>query len=507
MARHALVLSIVATACGGTHDTPTSPDVDGAVIPDTGHVATDDGPVHGTTASDLVIYKGIPYAKAERWMPPHRPEAWTDPFQAIDFGPACPQEGHADLPQAEDCLSLNVWAHADATTDRPVIVYIHGGGYIEGSSRDPSYDGADLARNTGAVVVTLNYRLGVFGYLAMTELAAPDGGIGNFGLRDQIAALEWVHRNIAAFGGDPAHVLVAGESAGGGSVCALVGSPLAQGLFSAASIQSGPCRGALSLTQPTGTFPATETFGKEVVAKQLGCTTDVANCLRGQTMAQILSIQYPAYYDVGIPVTSLFQVVDPVTLPERPFAALAHVSAPIIVGSNREDAGAFTYMDGNTPGSFDAYVHSIGFDAVKSQLDALYPTATMGELGAIVTFSTDLAFACNVALVAATHTAGPTYAYELDRGIPNGPLAPLASTHGYDFINLFGTFSAWSITPGPDDIAVSHQIQNLWASVASGQAPWPATPGFLQIDVTSTAGTTFRGNRCQTLLQLGLLGN
>ncbi|HEY0253635.1 MAG TPA: carboxylesterase family protein, partial [Kofleriaceae bacterium] len=138
-------------------------------------VITDDGPVHGSAADDLAIFKGIPYAHADRWMPPTRPTPWTTPFEAADFGPACPQAGHPDLPQDEACLSLNVWAHADATKNRAVIVYIHGGGYVEGSSRDPSYDGAQLAHNTGAIVVTLNYRLGVFGYLAMTELQSPDG--------------------------------------------------------------------------------------------------------------------------------------------------------------------------------------------------------------------------------------------------------------------------------------------------------------------------------------------
>ena len=510
-----LAMLVLATACGGSRDTPPlddGDDVDAADMPTdvlTPDIASDDGPILGVTTGDLVVFKGIPYAHADRWMPPVRPAAWSAPLDVGAYGPACPQ-AHPELPQSEDCLSLNVWAHAGPRASRPVIVFIHGGGFVEGSSRLELYDGASLARGADAIVVTINYRLGVLGYLAMTELASPDGGIGNFGLRDQIAALEWVHRNIAAFGGDPAHVFVTGESAGGASVCQLLASPKATGLYSAASIQSGPCRAALSLTQPTGTFPPTETFGREVVARPLGCTAgDVAACLRSKTVEQILALHLPSYVDIGVPVTSLFPVVDGVVMPERPFAALPHVTVPIVIGSNREDAGAFTYTGGDTPGSFDAYVTSIGHAALRPQLDALYPTATMGELGAIVTLSTDLAFACNVLIAAVLHGAGPTYAYELVRGVPNGPLQFLHATHGVDIIYTLGTFTAWGITPGPDDLALLARMQSMWGQHARGEAPtgWAATPGYSQIDVTSTPGTVWRGNRCTSLAQLGLLGN
>ncbi len=201
-------------------------------------------------------------------------------------------------------------------------------------------------------------------------------------------------------------------------------------------------------------------------------------------------------------------VIDGVVLTERPFAALAHVAAPILVGSNREDAGAFTYTDGDTPGSFARYVQRIGQAASQPQLAALYPVSTMGELGAIVALSTDLAFACNAALVAAFH-AGPTYAYELDRGIPNGPLAFLHATHGYDVVLMMSTFAAWGITPGADDLAVAASIQRWWGQVARGAAPtgWAATPGYLQLDVRSTPSSVWRGGRCTTLAALGLLGS
>lgn len=190
----ALLLTLV--ACGD--DTAAIPDggadatIDAAPITVTTEVVADGGPVHGTVDGDLVRFAGIPYAVATRFAPPTAPAPWTTPRDASAFGPGCPQN-NASMPQSEDCLSINVWAHA-GTGSRPVIVWVHGGGYLEGSSRDPLYDGATLARTGEAIVVSFNYRLGVLGFLALPSLVAPDSGNGNWGLRDQIAALAWVKR-------------------------------------------------------------------------------------------------------------------------------------------------------------------------------------------------------------------------------------------------------------------------------------------------------------------------
>ena len=208
------------------------------------------GAVRGIAKDGLRVFRGIPYAAPPvgpaRWRPPAPMAPWSGVRDALDFGPACTQPGYrpgsiykTDFNlQSEDCLTLNIWAPEDAR-GAPVFVWIHGGSLVRGASSEAMYDGAKLAE-LGLVVVSINYRLGIFGYLAHPQLSAesPDGISGNYGLLDQIAALRWVRRNIAAFGGDPANVTLAGQSAGALSVLYLMASPLARGLFARAIAQS-----------------------------------------------------------------------------------------------------------------------------------------------------------------------------------------------------------------------------------------------------------------------------
>ncbi|HVV66344.1 MAG TPA: carboxylesterase family protein [Rhizomicrobium sp.] len=210
----------------------------------------DQGPLLGAIEDGVEVYKDIPYAAAPvgllRWRAPQPAPAWTRPRDANDFGPICPQNQRLGfftprLMQSEDCLTLNVWTpKAEAVAKLPVMVWIHGGGFIEGGSAIPLYDGTDLAKH-GVVVVSFNYRLGELGFFAHPAVLGgkPGEESGNFGLLDQIAALEWVKRNIASFGGDPANVTIFGESAGGMSVNDLMASPLARGLFAKAISESG----------------------------------------------------------------------------------------------------------------------------------------------------------------------------------------------------------------------------------------------------------------------------
>lgn len=211
---------------------------------------TDAGRVSGVQEDRVAVFRGIPYAAAPtgelRWRPPEQPPPWSGVRQADVFGPSCPQPpvpapAGPEGPTSEDCLTLNIWEPIARTTEKlPVMVWIHGGGFFLGSGSQPLYDGAELARR-GAVVVTFNYRLGALGFLAHPALTNEQAGhpLGNYGLLDQIALLQWVQRNIASFGGDPDNVTVFGESAGGVSVQALMTSPLADGLFSKAISQSG----------------------------------------------------------------------------------------------------------------------------------------------------------------------------------------------------------------------------------------------------------------------------
>lgn len=208
-------------------------------------VTTTAGKVRGIEKMNCLQFRGVPFAAPpideRRWLPPQPHDGWDGVRDATEFGPICPQVAgtmeqlaggrRAENPMSEDCLTLNVFTPAADDARRPVMVWIHGGGFSTGSSRLPWYYGHTFTRD-GVVVVTINYRLNAFGFLEFGELFGEDlADSGNLGLRDQIAALEWVRDNIAAFGGDPNNVTIFGESAGGGSVGALLGTPAAKGLL------------------------------------------------------------------------------------------------------------------------------------------------------------------------------------------------------------------------------------------------------------------------------------
>ncbi|HEV3510303.1 MAG TPA: carboxylesterase family protein, partial [Candidatus Sulfotelmatobacter sp.] len=213
-------------------------------------VKTASGPVKGESEKGVLVFRGIPYAAPPlgplRFRPPGPPVAWTEVRSALDFAPACPQLVETDPTEnnnsvmSEDCLAVNVWTPGVVGKKRPVMVWVHGGGFIEGSARNTWYDGASLAGRGDVVVVTLQYRLGVWGFLEIPDIAGQDfAQSGNVGLLDQVAALKWVKQNIVAFGGDPNNVTIFGQSAGGGSVGMLMVMPAAHGLFQKAIMESG----------------------------------------------------------------------------------------------------------------------------------------------------------------------------------------------------------------------------------------------------------------------------
>ena len=245
-----------------------------AAIPDP--VKTDTGLISGTngTSSDIRVFKGIPFAAPPvgelRWQPPQPPAAWGGVRKSDQFGPRCMQPvpgalGGTPSPGAsEDCLYVNVWTGAKSASERrPVIVFAYGGGFISGAGSEPRYDGESLAKK-GVVFVTFNYRLGVFGFFAHPELTelSPHKASGNYGLMDFIAVLNWVHRNIENFGGDPKRVTIMGESAGSAMVAAMVGSLEGQGLFQRAIAESGAWMG-LGIGRMAERAPA-EQMGKEL---------------------------------------------------------------------------------------------------------------------------------------------------------------------------------------------------------------------------------------------------
>jgi len=487
-------------------------------------VVTDDGPVRGRLASELVLFQGIPYAAPPtgnlRWAPPARPEPWTTPRQATAFGPVCPQT-KSTPPQSEDCLTLNIWAHPKGPA-RAVLVWIHGGGFIEGNSGEGWYDGAELARRQDIVVVSVNYRVGLLGFLALPQLTAPDGGTGNWGLRDQIAALDWVRRNIAVFGGDPSRVMITGESAGGASVVALLASPPAQGLFQRAAIQSGLYRAVLAKDEPVGAFPSASLVGLQS-AMRLGCSSgDIAACLRGKTPAQVLEAQsqLSPVYELGFALRPTLPVVDGVILTDRPLARLRSGSGdvPVLMGANDDELSFVMASSGvvGNPGDFGRYVELMGAGAKKEELTALYQPSVVGEVVAATALGTDVSFTCparKLAEVSAAAGSSNAWLYRFGHALPNGPLAALGVVHGTDLLYLFGRFDQVATTPAPADLELSARVQDAWGSLARTGVPtttpeWPAfsaAGGFLTWKTPIATETTWRSGRCATLEAMGLL--
>ncbi|MGH8248292.1 MAG: carboxylesterase/lipase family protein, partial [Gammaproteobacteria bacterium] len=264
-------------------------------------VKVDGGVISGATANGVRSFKGIPFAAPPtgdlRWKPPQPVAPWQGLRECNDFGPDCPQAPYsqtslfysAPRKQSEDCLYLNVWTAAKAGEKRPVMVWIHGGALTRGSGATRTYDGTNYAKK-GVVLVTINYRLGPLGYLAHPELTAESSNrsSGNYGVLDQIAALKWVQKNIAAFGGDQNRVTIFGESAGSWSVNALVASPLAKGLFHRAIGQSGGSFGpGTYLKEDRDGRPSAEKIG-EAFAKAAGA--DSIKALRALPAEKIVEI-------------------------------------------------------------------------------------------------------------------------------------------------------------------------------------------------------------------------
>src|SRR5579884_1231613 len=293
-----------------------------AAVMEAAPVRTTSGLVEGTVSADgsVRIYKGIPFAAPPvgelRWKPPQAPKAWQGVRKATEFGPRCMQGRifndmvFRDSGPSEDCLYLNVWAPANASAPLPVMVWIYGGGFQAGASSEPRQDGEKLAKK-GVIVVSMNYRLGVFGFFAHPELAKESGhnSAGNYGLLDQLAALRWVHDNIRAFGGDPGNVTIFGESAGSMSVNAQVTSPLAAGLFKQAIGESG---GDFGFTSPIPPLEQSEQNGQRF-AQEIGAPT--LKDLRAKSAQDLLQAALK-----GRNVFRFWPNVDGYFFPESPLA-------------------------------------------------------------------------------------------------------------------------------------------------------------------------------------------
>jgi para-nitrobenzyl esterase len=319
-------------------------------------VSTRYGKIEGEEQDGLVVFKGVPFAAApegvRRWLPPEKPAPWTGVRDARRFGMVAPQNAvtnqalaamKIEQPQSEDCLNLNLWTPGLDRARRPVMVWIHGGGFTIGAGSQEIYNGSVLAKRGDVVIVTINYRLGPLGLLRLNDVTG--GRIpssGNEGLLDQIAALQWVRDNVAEFGGDPDNVTIFGESAGGMSVGALLAMPSARGMFHKAIPQSGSCDTISSIARANRTA--------ERVLSKLGASADDADAIRAIPAAQLLTGVFGA--DGKTPDRELgmaYQpVVDGTVVPRELIEMVAHGSAAgvaVMVGSNLEEWKLFSAMD------------------------------------------------------------------------------------------------------------------------------------------------------------------
>jgi para-nitrobenzyl esterase len=345
-------------------------------------VRTTGGVVEGVRAEGVRAFRGIPFAappvRELRWRPPQPAAPWQGVRPADRFADQCMQARvfgdmrFRNTGTSEDCLYLNVWApdSARAGARLPVLVYFYGGGFVAGDGSEPRYDGASMARR-GVVTVTLSYRLGIFGFFAHPALTAESGAAGNYGLMDQTAALRWVRANIAAFGGDPARVTIAGESAGSFSVSAHMASPQSRGLFAGAIGESGAFLGATLRGQPRADAERSgAAFGTAV-----GATTLAA--LRTLAATELLELS-------GRPDVPRFgPIVDGHFLPEAPaavFAAGRQARVPLLAGWNSEEAPARALLqqDAPTPENVRALLGRV-FGARADEAARVFPTTTADE--------------------------------------------------------------------------------------------------------------------------------
>jgi para-nitrobenzyl esterase len=313
---------------------------------------TQSGGVQGVVDGNELVFRGIPYAAPPvgnlRWQPPQPPLEWTGTRDASSFGDVCPQlDGNNQPIGTEDCLFLNIFISSQTThgQQQPVMVFIHGGSNRQGSTHQPFLDAPPLATQ-GVIVVTIEYRLGMLGFFVHPLLTAEGGGSsGNYGLMDQIAALTWIQRNIAAFGGDPTHVMVFGQSAGSYDVQVLLTSPLAQGIFSVAGMESGSfVHGAVLALADLEPLEAP-------LVPLLGCdkAPDILACLRAAPAANVVNNESTIPTIPGGQVSRTL-AIEPRVLPLDPFDALQQNGSPVplLIGSTREEASGGSPSDDPT---------------------------------------------------------------------------------------------------------------------------------------------------------------
>ncbi|WP_327350403.1 carboxylesterase/lipase family protein [Streptomyces sp. NBC_01304] len=451
-------------------------------------VSLGDGRIAGRVHDRAEEFLGIPYAAAPvanlRFRPPQPPARWSGVRDAVHQAPACPQFSPYGVrdPQAisEDCLRLDVYRpRGSRPGDRlPVLFWMHGGAYSQGTGTQ--FGGRTMADRTHTVVISINYRLGQLGNLALPELTRENAlATGSYGLLDQIAALTWARTNIAAFGGDRANITIAGQSAGAGSVCAMLAAPRAAGLFSRAVLQSGPC----TLLRAPSSAQAVD--ASRAYATAAGCPDAATRteCLRDASLtdliaaARALPTSGPAYGDRLLPVQ-----------PSDAIAAGAWNKVPVLIGSTRAESRLFVALT-QPHLTAEQYVEQINerYGKAAPQVLARYPLSDHASpYLALSALSTDATFACHTGATARVFAAQvPAYAYEFDD--PNSPTLYGAQVPGLNMANAHSAELAYlhDFTMGdrpltPVQMALADRMKRYWAAFARtgnpntpGQGHWP----------------------------------
>jgi len=456
-------------------------------------VRTKSGVVAGAVANGVVSWKGIPYAAPPvgelRWRAPRPVASWTGVRAATEYAHDCMQlpfpsdAAPLGTPPAEDCLYVNVWApEKPASSKMPVLFWIHGGGFVNGGSSPSVYDGSAFARR-GVVLVSLNHRLGRFGFFAHPSLKreSPNEPLGNYGYLDQIAALRWVRENVAAFGGDPGNVTIFGESAGGGSVNTLVVSPLARGLFHKAIVESGGGR-AGGLMAPR-TMSEAEAAGV-AFAKLAGVTGDDATALAA------LRKLPPADLVRGLNLMTMGQqrdtyagpMVDGRIVSEEPetaFRAGRQAKVPYLIGANDREFGMMPLP----PAAVDGMLARFG--AGKDEVVAAYDPDKTGDLAEVgVGVMSDGAMVEPARLLARLASAAgqPTYAYRFSYVASSIRKETKGALHATEIPFVFETVRAkYGAATTAEDDAMAAAANAYWVAFArtgvpngEGRPAWPA---------------------------------
>jgi len=455
----------------------------------------ENGLIAGKMQGDVQTFLGIPYAAPPvgdlRWKPPMAPENWSAVRPASEFGARCMQGAifgdmvFRDAGPSEDCLTLNVWTPAkDPGEKLPVMVWIYGGGYRAGGTSEPRQDGQFLAKR-GVVVVSMNYRLGAFGFFVLPELAAESGkkAAGNYGLLDQVAALRWVQRNIAVFGGNPQNVTIFGESAGSFSVSALMASPVARGLFQKAIGESGAAFSSSGI--PFKTLAEREEVDSAFAKAGLG--TSALKELRALPAQKILDATLKK--DDSSP--QLGPNVDGYFLPETVpaiFAAGKQNPAVLLAGWNRDEGGVAAEVAQDTPAS--ATLTNLAkneFGDKAQEFLRLYPADDEHVAAqSLAAFRGDKFIAWStwkwLEAQAATGTR-TVYRYSFDRSLPSATNKEgLGAYHSAEIEYVFGTLASKAGVPWrAEDRQLSDRMQQYWVNFArrgdpngAGLPAWPS---------------------------------